>query len=126
MARERLQKLKNEQVAVVPARISGHRTEGDHPAVVAPPAPMPVPPRSTPAVGSFSASRSAAPLTAAEEQALKPPDSFTECSQCPEMVVVPTGEFTMGSPAAEAGRAASEGPQTEVTLAKPLLSASMP
>ena len=25
----------------------------------------------------------------------------------------------MGSPAAEAGRAASEGPQTEVTLAKP-------
>lgn len=36
-------------------------------------------------------------LTAAQEQALKPGDSFKECAQdCPEMIVVPAGSFTMG------------------------------
>ena len=95
MARERLQKLKNEQVAVVaPPASAAAAPKATTPAVVAPPAPMPVPPAATPAVGNFSASRSAAPLTAAEEQALKPPDSFTECGQCPEMVVVPAGDVT--------------------------------
>jgi hypothetical protein len=29
------------------------------------------------------------PLSAAEERVLKPKDSFKECAQCPEMVVVP-------------------------------------
>ncbi len=38
-------------------------------------------------------------LSAAQEQALKPGNSFRECAQdCPEMVVIPTGSFTMGSP----------------------------
>jgi formylglycine-generating enzyme required for sulfatase activity len=37
-------------------------------------------------------------LSAAKEQALKPGDSFKECAQdCPEMVVVPAGSFTMGA-----------------------------
>ena len=36
-------------------------------------------------------------LSAAQEQALKPGDSFKECAQdCPEMIVVPAGSFTMG------------------------------
>jgi formylglycine-generating enzyme required for sulfatase activity len=43
-------------------------------------------------------SRRPAPLTAAEERALKPKHSFKECDACPEMVVVPAGSFTMGSP----------------------------
>jgi hypothetical protein len=43
-------------------------------------------------------------LTAANERALKPGDSFKECaSDCPEMTVVPAGFFTMGSTAAESG-----------------------
>ena len=42
-----------------------------------------------------------APLSAFEEQALKPKDSFKECAQCPEMVVVPAGSVTMGSPDSE-------------------------
>ena len=37
-----------------------------------------------------------APLSAAEELVLKPKDSFKECAQCPEMVVVPAGSFSMG------------------------------
>ncbi len=36
-------------------------------------------------------------LTTAQERGLKPGDAFKECSDCPEMVVVPAGRFTMGS-----------------------------
>jgi formylglycine-generating enzyme required for sulfatase activity len=53
-------------------------------------------------------------LTAAQEQALKPGDSFKECAtDCPEMIVVPAGSFTMGGPTAE------QQPQHPVTIAKP-------
>ena len=38
---------------------------------------------------------------------------------CPEMVVIPAGKFTMGSPANEPGRQSREGPQREVTIARP-------
>jgi formylglycine-generating enzyme required for sulfatase activity len=54
------------------------------------------------------------------ERALKPLQSFRECAKdCPEMVVVPAGEFMMGSPATEAGHAPWEGPQHKVTIARP-------
>lgn len=52
-------------------------------------------------------------------QALKPADSFRECDGCPEMVVVPAGSFTMGSPESEKGRNSWEGPQRVVTIARP-------
>jgi formylglycine-generating enzyme required for sulfatase activity len=53
-------------------------------------------------------------LSTAKEQALKPGDSFKECAQdCPDMVVVPAGSYTMG------GATAVEQPQHRVTLAKP-------
>jgi hypothetical protein len=46
------------------------------------------------------------------EKASKPGSDFTECANgCPTMIVVPAGRFTMGSPATEADRSASEGPQ---------------
>ena len=45
---------------------------------------------------------------------------LSECAKdCPEMIVVPAGEFMMGSPATEKGRYANEGPQHMVTIAKP-------
>jgi formylglycine-generating enzyme required for sulfatase activity len=46
-------------------------------------------------------------------------DVFRDCAGCPEMVVVPAGEFMMGSPASEKGRNPDEGPQRKVTFAQP-------
>ena len=40
-------------------------------------------------------------------------------SWCPEMVVIPAGEFMMGSPEDEEGRRDNEGPQRLVTIKKP-------
>jgi formylglycine-generating enzyme required for sulfatase activity len=63
-------------------------------------------------------------LTAASEAALKPSDTFSECARgqgkdyCPELVVVPAGQFTMGSPANEQSRSDNEGPQHIVTIAR--------
>ena len=61
-----------------------------------------------------------APLSAAQERALKPNDRFQECADCPELVVVPAGSFLMGSPASETPREANEGPQHAVTIARRL------
>jgi hypothetical protein len=58
-------------------------------------------------------------LTAAAEQALKPGDSFRECAtDCPEMIVVSAGSFTMGSGPIEKGSQINEAPQHPVTIAK--------
>ncbi len=57
-------------------------------------------------------------LTEERERALKPLDSFRECSRdCPEMIVVPAGAFMMGSPKAAGG--ADEYPQHQVTFDHP-------
>ena len=44
---------------------------------------------------------------------------FRDCPHCPEMVVVPAGSFTMGSPSSEAGRDGDEGPQRRVNIPSP-------
>jgi len=41
---------------------------------------------------------------------------FRECPECPEMVAVPAGAFTMGSPRSERGRFDAEGPQHQVSV----------
>lgn len=43
-------------------------------------------------------------------------EAFRDCAECPEMVVVPAGDFTMGSPASEPGRYDEEGPQRRVHI----------
>jgi hypothetical protein len=44
-------------------------------------------------------------LTPEAERALQPGASFRECAKdCPEMIVLPAGEFTMGSPASDVAR----------------------
>jgi formylglycine-generating enzyme required for sulfatase activity len=71
------------------------------------------------------------PLSPARERTLQPKDNFAECSDCPELVVVPAGSFMMGSSNNEAfvfmvgapnigqGRSSDESLQHEVTIAKP-------
>jgi formylglycine-generating enzyme required for sulfatase activity len=44
---------------------------------------------------------------------------FRDCGDCPEMVVIPPGQFVMGSPPGESGRDDDEGPPHIVTIAKP-------
>jgi formylglycine-generating enzyme required for sulfatase activity len=44
-------------------------------------------------------------------------ETLRDCDNCPEMIVLAGGLFTMGSPADEAGRARDEGPQREVSIA---------
>jgi formylglycine-generating enzyme required for sulfatase activity len=56
-------------------------------------------------------------LAAADERVLKSQSSFKECTDCPDMVVVPAGSFTMGSPASDAERKSTEEPQHTVTFA---------
>ena len=58
-------------------------------------------------------------LTTERERALKQKDIFKECTDCPEMIVVPAGSFMMGSPETEKGRDENESPQHGVTIAKP-------
>lgn len=58
-------------------------------------------------------------LTTDAERKLKPTDTFRECvANCPQMIVIPPGKFIMGSPDKEPGRAANEGPQHPVTIAR--------
>ena len=44
------------------------------------------------------------------------PETFKDCDVCPEMVVIPPGEFVMGSPEDEEGRDEDEGPQHTVRI----------
>jgi len=64
----------------------------------APATPAPIPAKPVPGVAAATGPQ---PLAAAHESALKPKDSFKECADCPEMVVVPAGTFMMGSPESE-------------------------
>jgi formylglycine-generating enzyme required for sulfatase activity len=59
-------------------------------------------------------------LLPSAEGALKPGERFKECAtDCPEMVVIPAGQFTMGSPETDPGHYYDESPQHVVTIAKP-------
>ena len=82
-------------------------------------APVPTPAPTTPAPVPVAPTKvSNAPLSPEQERALKPKDTFKECTNCPEMIVVPAGSFTMGSPANEQGRHSDESPQHTVTFAR--------
>jgi formylglycine-generating enzyme required for sulfatase activity len=58
------------------------------------------------------------PLTSSEEGELRPGDSFSECSPgCPRMIVIPPGEFQMGS---DKGASEAERPVRNVRIGSPL------
>jgi formylglycine-generating enzyme required for sulfatase activity len=62
---------------------------------------------------------SALPGLAQAYTAPLPGKVFKDCRNCPEMVVLPAGTFTMGTPDDEVGREPDEGPMHEVTFEKP-------
>ena len=45
--------------------------------------------------------------------------TFQDCDVCPEMVVIPAGSYVMGAPENEPNRQPWDGPQVEVTIARP-------
>ena len=58
------------------------------------------------------AAPAAAPMAAAGKE-------FRDCETCPLMVVVPVGQFVMGSPPSETGRSDAEGPPHVINIARP-------
>lgn len=62
----------------------------------------------------------------AAEREYKPGDTFKDCEECPEMVVVPAGSFIMGSAGNEEGRSRFEGPQHQVTIPRPFAISKYP
>lgn len=52
-----------------------------------------------------------------EPESRRAGDRFQDCEDCPEMIILPSGSFVMGSPQGEPGRRLDEGPRHTVTIA---------
>ena len=111
-------RLKLLQQAAVPKPVPAPQVA----ATPAPGAPQPPPtqPRSAAQVAVVTPPQPPKPESSG---AAVPGKVFRDCADCPEMVVVPSGKFTMGAPAAETARegvpdniAPNERPQHEVTV----------
>ena len=61
----------------------------------------------------------ASPAVAQDEAGHVSGDRWRDCDDCPEIVAIPAGTFTMGSPTSETGRYDREGPAHQVTIIKP-------
>ena len=59
-----------------------------------------------------------APTVRANDTKLKPGATFRDCPGCPEMIVLPAGDFVMGSP--EGVGRKEEHPSRKVTIAEPI------
>ena len=74
----------------------------------------------TRAVAAAATYQPAAPVLAQPSAARDLPKgaSFRDCPDCPEMVVVPAGAFSMGAPASDTDRGGDETPQHQVAVPK--------
>jgi formylglycine-generating enzyme required for sulfatase activity len=55
-------------------------------------------------------------ISAFEQQRAKPGKTFRDCPECPLMVKIPAGTFTIGSPPDEPGRTETEGPEKQISI----------
>jgi formylglycine-generating enzyme required for sulfatase activity len=78
-----------------------------------------IPASDAPAGGRLT--RAAELLSQKQGRPLVAKDTFKDCDQCPEMVVVPAGKFTMGSPDSEPGHDPNESPQHAVAFNSPFV-----
>ncbi len=62
------------------------------------------------------ATDSPAPEAAPNVSSRQPGETFRDCPDCPEMVVVPAGRFSLGSPEDDPGRVEDEGPQQDIEI----------
>jgi formylglycine-generating enzyme required for sulfatase activity len=94
-------------------------------AIASPPSqpPQPKPPRPAAAITPSHCDGVEITVGQGERRCFKPGagkvEHFQDCPTCPEMVVVPSGSFTMGSPANEPERSGGE-EQVRVSIAAPL------
>ena len=92
---------------LVPAATTAKHDDGRHVPPINTSVPAPAPRPQTPAQPSRGTP-------------VKPGEVFTDIAGVtPEMIVVPAGEFLMGSPDHEGGRDKDEGPQHKVTISRP-------
>ena len=115
LARARIDELKKQQVAIATPPPSVKPTPARPTEPPASNAPAPAPTRCDGVdvevvSGRFFLSRCLTPGSG---------EVFKDCPECPEMVVVPAGEFLMGSPDSENGRDTDEGPRHRVTFSRP-------
>ena len=91
------------------ARGSAARSAGDM-------AEVPNAVNAAPGFTSVSTLLRGAAFTAADAGGAIAERKFRDCTDCPEMVAIPGGEFMMGSPATEKERKDNEGPQWRATI----------
>ena len=103
-------------VKFVPERttVPAVTAEKERPVTPSPPADAPKTPPPDVAPRTTADAVKPAPDIAKTTEA--PPRTFRDCDDCPLMVALPGGTFTMGSPANEAERSDDEGPQHKVTI----------
>jgi formylglycine-generating enzyme required for sulfatase activity len=72
------------------------------------------------AFASAASPQSSSPTasTGAVLKDFRPGQTFRDCPECPEMVVIPAGSFMIGSPTSEPGHYRDEEPQRQVTIHK--------
>lgn len=113
LAKARLEELKAAQVAIAaPPKQAVPPTKHTEPAVLAPaPAPKTEPPKRACTAPKIEIA------VASGKQCIAPGSgvTFRDCADCPEMLVVPAGSFTMGSTEYE-----TEKPPHKVTIASPI------
>ncbi len=70
------------------------------------------------AFANAASPQSSSPATGTRNDLIdfRPGQTFRDCPECPEMVVIPAGSFVIGSPANEKDRSEYEGPRRQVGI----------